>query len=255
MNQLLRLYFVGLCVLCIGPVLAQLNQEKEEQESISVFSFDFSLAGQTPAGDLAERFGDNGSLGFGIQYKTVSQWIFGLEGAFLFGNNVKEPVAIGIRNSDGFIIDREGNFVNLLVLERGMTITASAGRLFPIFGPNKNSGIVVKLGGGFIEHRIRLEARLNEVPQIEGDYAKGYDRLTNGATIFQFIGYRNFSDNRLLNFTLGIEGYQGFTQNRRAFDFDLGRKDDEKRLDVLVGVRLTWSLPLYSKDSKDYYYQ
>ncbi len=61
--------------------------------------------------------------------------MIGLSGAYLFGSKVNEPVATAIRNSDGFIIDTQGNFVELLVLERGFTAVASAGKVTVVLGP------------------------------------------------------------------------------------------------------------------------
>ncbi len=221
---------------------------------ISMFSIDFSMGGHAPAGDMADRFGGNGFLGASVHYKTDKNWTFGIEGGFFFGSKVKENVATGIVSSEGYVIDQNGGFTELLVLERGMLVVATAGKVFPVFGPNPNSGLLVRLGAGMLQHKIRLETRNNDVPQLEGDYLKGYDRLSNGLSIHQFIGYQYLSNKRLVNLTVGIEGYQAFTSSRRDFNFDLMSTDMTDRFDALYGLKVTWSFPIYRRASDGYYY-
>ncbi len=221
---------------------------------ISMFSIDLSLGYHSPAGDLAERFGDNGAVGGSVHYKTNKNWLFGLQGGLIFGSLVKDPVTLPITTTDGFHIDQNGNFVNLLFLQRGLYFNVTAGKVFKLFGPNPNSGLVITGGVGLLQHKILLETRNNEVPQLEGDYLKGYDRLTNGLTLHQFMGYRYMGNNRFVNLTVGFEGFQAFTESRRDFDFDMMKKDDRKRLDMLYGLKVMWSFPIYRRVSSGYYF-
>jgi len=46
----------------------------------------------------------------------------------------------------------------------------------------------------------------------------------------------------------------GFTQGRRDFLYDVARKDDSKRHDVLVGFKFGWIVPIYKKLSEETYY-
>lgn len=228
-------------------------QSNLKDSVISMFTIDFSAAMHAPSGDISERFGGNGFIGASVHYKTASNWVFGLEGGFIFGSNVKEDVVSGIRTSDGFVIDQDGRVTELLLLERGMTLVGTVGKVIPLFGPNPNSGLVVRLGGGMLQHNIRLETRNNDVPQLEGEYLKGYDRLSNGFSMYQFIGYQYLSNQRLVNLTIGFEGYQAFTQSRRDYNFDLMGKDDEKRFDALYGLKVSWSFPIYRRLASNYY--
>ena len=129
------------------------------------------------------------------------------------------------------------------------------GKVFPLLGPNDNSGLSLQCGVGLLQHNIRLETRQNEVPALEGEYLKGYDRLSNGFTLHQLIGYQFYGNNRLVNFFIGIEGFQAFTQSRRDFNFDLMAKDETKRSDSLYGVKVKWSLPLKRGGNRTVYYE
>jgi len=213
-----------------------------------------SYAIQLPGGDLADRFGINSSLGLAGDFKTKKNFSFGLSGSFIFGNKVKEDVLASLKNSYGDIIDNSGNIADVLVLERGFTVNANAGWIWPLVGPNPNSGILFKIGGGFLQHKVRIEANKNYVPQIQGEYVKGYDRLTNGLLLTQFIGYQYLSNKRLINFYAGIELMQGFTKNRRDYNFDLMGPDNTNRLDFLYGIRAGWILPIYRRPPKEIYY-
>lgn len=246
----------GICVLLLFQlhVTDVVAQSSLRDSVIAMSSIELQIGFHTPVGDLAERFGGNGAIGAAYRYKTKTNWQVGIEGSFLFGNNVKEPVATGILSSEGFVIDQAGGFTELLVLERGVIVIGSVSKIVPALGPNKNSGFVFRIGSGFMQHKIRLETRNNDVPQLEGEYLKGYDRLTNGLTLHQFVGYQYLSNRRLVNFSIGVEGYQAFTQSRRDFNFDLQRRDDTKRLDSLYGAKLSWIFPIYRKSADGYYY-
>jgi hypothetical protein len=47
----------------------------------------FSYAIQFPFGDMANRFGNNSSLGASFSFKMAHNWMIGAEGNFLFGGN------------------------------------------------------------------------------------------------------------------------------------------------------------------------
>ncbi|MFT4662913.1 MAG: hypothetical protein ACI8XB_003206, partial [Patiriisocius sp.] len=217
--------FIKSIVLFIALfVVLTVNAQSSIKDSIISMGIVSVNAGfQIPGGDLADRFGNSSSIGGAYEYKNQNNWTYSLEGGFIFGQKVKIPVAIDIRTSSGEILDDEGAFVDLLLLQRGFLINAAMAKTLPIIGPNPNSGLHLKLGVGLLQHKILLETRKNEVNVLEGDFRKGYDRLTNGLMLQQFVGYRHLSNNKRINFTVGFEVIEGFTQSRRDFNFDLGK--------------------------------
>jgi hypothetical protein len=214
-----------------------------------------TFAYQFPGGDLADRFGNNYNVGGTFQWKTKKNWLFGIDGNFMFGEDVKENnVLQKISTSEGFIIGQDGYYADVYLYERGFMFSAKAGKIFPVIGPNPNSGLVATLGAGLLQHKIRIEDKGNMAPQLNDDYKKGYDRLTNGLSITEFIGYINFSNHRLVNFMAGLEFTQAFTQNRRNYNFDTMERDDKSRLDLLFGVRVVWLITFYKRMPKEFYY-
>jgi hypothetical protein len=174
----------------------------------------------------------------------------------LFGGNIKDSTSIlnGLKTESGQIINSFGEYGTILLSERGFYAGAKFGKILPLFGPNPNSGIVVNLGVGLLQHQIRIENKDNNTPPVLGDYKKGYDRLTNGLSLRQFIGYQHLDNKNIFNFYIGIEAYQAFTQSRRDFDFDTMQRDDTKRKDFLFGLRAGWILPIYKRNPQEYYY-
>ena len=129
-----------------------------------------------------------------------------------------------------------------------------AGKLIPVAGPNKNSGIIFNVGAGLLQHHIRIENKDNNTPPVLGDYKKGYDKLTNGLSAREFIGYQFLDNKGLINFYVGFEFYQAWTMCRRDYNFDTMQRDDTKRNDYLMGIRAGWILPVYKKAPNSYYY-
>lgn len=223
--------------------------------SITLNAISATYAFQLPSGDLAERFGANHNVGLSIIRKHASNYLYGIEGGFIFGNSVKEfGLLRGVINSQGQIVDMEGQMADILVFERGYSIFLVGGKIIPVAGPNRNSGIMLKLGGGYMRHKIRIQTQKNEVPQLEGDYLEGYDRLTAGPAALVYFGYQHFSNNRRINFNIGFEMQAGFTESLRAYNFDTRTSDIGRRFDGLSSIRVGWTIPIYKRVDDRFHY-
>ena len=208
----------------------------------------------SPGGDLAKRFGNNGSIEVGFNIKDKKNWYYGVQFNYLFGNKVHEPNFLSnLLTSRGEILDEQGQIATIFIQERGFNLFLQGGKLFPVIGPNKNSGILITCGVGLLQHKIRIEHQEAKITQLEEEYLKGYDRLTNGLSFNQFIGYYHLSNNRLVNFYIGAQATEGLTQSRREWNLDTQTQDKEKRLDMLFGLRAGWILNLYQRAPNDFY--
>lgn len=208
-----------------------------------------------PAGDISEKFGNSTLIGAGYHVKNRKNWIFGIDGGILFRERIKNPGSYltNMRTNNGEIIAQDGNYAAISMNLRGWIVNASIGRVFSIFGPNSNSGLVVRGGAGYFQHKIHFEARQHEVPQIEDDMRKYYDQLTSGWSLNQFVGYQHLSNSRLTNFFIGIEAIEAFTQNRRGYNIDLGGPDNRQRLDMMFGLKAGWILLIYKRKPQEFY--
>lgn len=223
--------------------------------SVAMVPITLSYAYQLPGGDLAQQFGANNNLGFSVSRKFKSNYSIGLEGSFIFGNKVVDRTILrGMTSSNGVIVNQDGDPASILLFERGYTVIAFAGKVIPIVGPNPNSGMLLKLGGGYMRHKLLIQSQNDVVPALEGEYVKGYDRLTAGPMAMFFAGYQHLSNNRFINFMIGFEMNIGFTRSLRPFNFDTGRADEGTHYDGLNGLRFGWTLPIYkARDDRQYY--
>jgi hypothetical protein len=231
----------------------QSNAQSVKDSSFRIIMTGVHFCGQLPQNNMAQRFGPNLSAGVDLFWKTKRNVLFGIEGSYFWSKNVREDVVASMKNSDGFITDNEGYPADLRTTERGWNFDAKVGMILPKTGHNPNSGIFFTIGAGYMQHKVKLYDANQKIAAIKGDLAKGYDRLSGGFAVTYFIGYQYLSNNRIANFSFGVEMYQGFTQSFRGFNYDTGLKDTQKRSDVLLGLRFTWLLPLY-KRAKDFYY-
>lgn len=214
-----------------------------------------SYAYQLPFSDMAQRFGANSALGFEALFKTKSNWLFGANYAYIFGNKVLENKLLqNLVNQQHYIIDGGGLESQIQITERGYGLFANVGKVISFKKPNPNSGLLVTLGLGYLQHKILIIDVNSQTPQIAGDYIKGYDRLSAGPALRQFVGYQYLGNRKLINFYAGLEFIEGFTKSKRAYNFDTRMIDNKQRQDILIGFKIGWIIPLYKKSPQEFYY-
>ncbi len=212
---------------------------------------------QFPMGELSRRTGFFFSVGGPLRFKTKKNWLFGAEGYFTHGGKVKEPGLIqNLTATNGNVIAQDGAFATMNIYFRSWHVAAGFGKLFPWFGPNKNSGMYFMFSPGFIQHRIRFEVRQNNVPSLAGDYKEGYDRYSGGFAMKQEIGYKQVSNNRRINFYVALEFLQSATKSYRGYNYDTETSDTKTRFDGFFGMKVGWMVPFFSKKgTNEYYYR
>ncbi len=220
-----------------------------------VLNIHFTYGAHLPGGDLKQRFGFHFSLGLHMDYIThPTNWIMGAETYYLFGGKVRENVLSNLLTYDGEIIGADNQFASIVMRERGMYTGLYGGKLIPL-GKNPKEGLRLTAGAGYMWHKVRIQDDLESAPQISGEYIKGYDRLTGGFALNQFIGYQKLDRFRQVNFMAGLEFTQGFTNSIRYWNFDTNQPARGRRLDLAFGIRIAWTLPFYvGMPSEDIYY-
>ena len=236
-----------LALLFTGTILTAQSNRKNTYNALL---FNASYGIHLPVGDLSKRFGFNFSLGGGLELVTEKDnLILGLKGNNLFGNRVKEDVLSSLRDSDGFILGNggagSGLYADVYLRQRGFYAGGHLGKLFAFSEKNKRAGIRATFGIGLLQHKVRIQDETGTADQLKGEYIKGYDQLSNGIALEQFIGYQVLSRSRSINFFAGLELTEAFTKNRRTFSFVTQSRDKSSRFDVLLGFRIGWSLAFY----------
>ena len=206
------------------------------------------------SGDIKKLWGYNHEIGISIDNKFKSNLTLGISAGFIFGNQFKDTsIFKPVVNDFGTVTSFNGTPAQVLFLMRGMTANINAGYVFNKLGNNPNSGLWLDVGVGMLMHKIRIESIYDDIPQLEGEYRKGYDRLHIGFQTREFIGYLFQGDSRFLNFYAGFEFIQGFTENQRNYNFDLEGPDPGLKFDFLWGAKVGWLIPIYKRAPKDYY--
>ena len=236
------------CLFC----LALSSQAQIANFSSQGFLFTPNFAIQVPHADLAERFRTFASIGLGINYKTKSNFMFGVDYDWYFGNRIKESGTFSeITIDSGQIIDSDGNFSIVRLNIKGNYLTANVGYLFNLPKDEPNSGILIQAGVGWMQHKIDIVSSQNKIPQINGEYEKGYDKLTYGIATKQFVGYQHLVNKNHFHFRIGLEFNQGFTQGRRTWDFNKNESGLDKRFDGTIAIKAGIVVPVFTKAKDD----
>jgi len=231
-------------IFFLYPALILAQEEVEEKVSTNLFGITIGVGYDIPSADLGKRFGNNNEINVGFEYQFGnSKWITSFETDFFFGNKVKEDVLLPLRLDNGLILGINGAYANVFLRQRGVHIGLM---LEKVVFPNENgSGLRLGTGIGVLNHYIRIQDDSRSVPQLANDYKKGYDRSARGLAIKERISYHFVTQSKRVNFSVGIEFTQGFTNNLRAINFDTALSDNDARLDLLYGLNLKWVIPIF----------
>ena len=148
--------------------------------------------------------------------------------------------------SNGDLIDGNGQKATIYFEGRYWNLSASFGKIVPL-DKWKNSGLWFRADFGFFEHKIRINDPDSQIPQLLGDYKKGYDQRAGGFCMTQFIGYVFMRKVRVTSFYAGVEVSEIWTKSNRNFQFLLHGKDESKKFSVLLGIKVGWIIPIYEK--------
>lgn len=215
----------------------------------SIFYPTLSYGFKTPIGSLSDRFGIGTQLGFGIEYLNSRNIIFGSEFQFYFGSNVKEDVLAAYRLENNLILGTNNEANSVFLRERGTYFGFTVGKVFA--SGNSKSGWRISLTPGIWTYKIRFIDPEQSVPQIRGEYSKGYDRYTTGLSLKQFLGYQYHGKDKKLNFYAGFDITEGLMQVRRPYNFPSQENDKATELQMQIGFKVGFILPFYIGGSDD----
>lgn len=211
---------------------------------------------QFPFGNMRDRFGFNSRFGLHIAYKMQKNWIIGAEGGFLFGTNVKENYVLdNISLSSGQHIGQNNDLIRPKLQEQGFDFKITAGKVVPFSEKFPDAGLLFMTSVGFVQHFIAVNVRATSLPQLDKTYRKGYDRMANGPMISQFIGGIFLARKTFASAYMGLQFDAAFTQGRRNYDFYSGAALKDKRIDLFIGLKVGWIIPVFTQTSeKEYFY-
>lgn len=232
---------------------ALFGTEKPDAQKGVVLGFNGSF--DMPAADMAERFGPSYRIGGTVMYKFKSNWIGGPKFDFILGSLLREDSLLSnLMDDNGAIINQTGQRVGVNIWERGYIAGLQVGKIINISKKSADNGILVMTGAGFMQHKIAIRDRDENITSLLNGYVKGYDRLTNGWYLEQYVGYNYFGKNAMVNFHIGVNVLAGFTAGRREWLYDVNRPGTDSRTDILFGIRGGWYIPLFKRQSEDIFF-
>jgi hypothetical protein len=243
-----------LLMLCFVPLTAQgLAGARNLDRALMV---NLGYGPYSSGGDLANRFGNGWAIDGGLYWVPAgNNFEFGVRAQYGFGEQVKEDVLADLRTREGFLIGNQREPADIQLRQRQLFIGPSVGYTLSI-GNNKRAGIHLKTSVGYFFHRIRLQQDpVQGVPQVAPELEPGYDRLTGGLAIHQFIGFQQLALDRRLNFYIGGEVTAGFTKGLRNFDIPTGAPpSQEGRTDLVLGLKAGLIIPFYFGEGRQIFY-
>jgi hypothetical protein len=230
-----------------------------EDTVISTPFFTASAGWTLPFGEMGNRYDPFININTNLGWKTDKNWIYYCEFGFQFGSDnvkIKNDILSGMltNTSDPFVIGQDGTNAGVVAYNRNLSLSIFGGKVIPLWFSNPNSGLMITLGAGFLQHQIIYQPTLTEAPQIEGDYALGYDRQMRGAMVSGFLGYIHMSKKNFANFYLGIQVDNSWTKMTRDYQFDLRRGDNNLYYDGMLTFKIGWMFPFYGRSADKIYY-
>lgn len=250
------------------------GQVKLNVDTLQCHIVSFSVAGLMPlggsnseglkGGNMKDLY-DGPYLDFALEwmYKFQNNWLLTCDADLWFNSdNLRDRAErMGIYNSRGTLMSESGLDGVVLAQNRGIAVRAGFGKIIPVLPKDPNSGIMLKLSGGWFMHKTVFTQDMNEgeIAQLSGDYGKLYDHLRNGMILTEGIGFAYMSNYRTyVNVKLMLELSQCISWSSRPYIIDnlmgIKGKDNSRYIDHMVGLRLTWMFPITGRTSYDYYY-
>jgi hypothetical protein len=220
-----------------------------QMQRLAVSNIEVSGGFGLPLGAFAERVALVYPVGGGFFRQSAKGWQFGGNAHFLFGEEIKEP---GFASNLLPLIAGDGSFPGIGATFQGIMAGGFVGKVLPIGKPNGNSGFALRFGGGYLSSWYALRASGGLVPQLAAPYDKGYDRMSTGFYLSQWIGYQLMSNNQSINFYIGIEAVQGLQEHRRGYQYDIGILPSGLRSDLWLGLKAGWFFPLYPRSKREF---
>ena len=247
-----RLYWL----LALSLVTEALCAQNVRRDTLSAWMIAPTVSLYTASGELGDRIERGSSLGLDVSYKTNRNWQWGVEGHYLYSNQVRNRSAVisPVLSQNNRIFNPTGNYANIAIDLRGAMGLINVSKTTGIWAINPNSGLFFGAAAGYLSYWYNISSDDPNIPQLQDEYDKGYDRWSAGFMLRQSVGYQFLSAKRTVNFRLSFELSESWTEDLRGYSYASGQQVSGSQSSLLYGLRLQWVLPIYQSATADYYY-
>ena len=100
-----------------------------------------------------------------------------------------------------------------------------------------------------------IDTKNQNIPQLDEDYKKGYDRLANGISSKWEAIYRYYDKSGKFQMYAGMNMTVAYTKNRRPYLFDKMEYTPNKgSWDNLLGINMGVIIPIHRKNEEEFHY-
>ncbi len=247
------------CIFCFSyaqekttqPENKEYKKPKKQFDPSSAVLIDFNYSAQFPFGHVSQRFGFDNLFCIELLYKTKKNWLVGANGGFIYGTNSKQNyVFTKIATSTGQFVTQYNDVTSIRPEEHGFNVQFTFGKIVPLVEKFPDAGLLFKGGFGIVGDKIAVSIKAAELPQLSPEYRKGYDRMCIGPVASAFLGGVYMGRRRFLSGYAGFQVDLSYTQNVRPYDFYSMGKLNDKGVDVFLGVKVGWIIPVFLQTSE-----
>ncbi len=199
--------------------------------------------------DMALRYPEYTCFPLGVEYQHQNKWITSLDYNLIFGTSVDIAGYFDhVSNDNGYMIDAKGQQAVIKTFMRGFSARAHFGRIFPVSKNPKwrDWTIQASAGLGYNQTYIQFQFDEGELPQLEGKYTGGYDRLSGGFQIAERIKLQYLNPNSL-SFVMGIDLIQGVSKSLRPWNFSSNTADNQGMKEIATGFSVGLLIPIKTR--------
>lgn len=199
--------------------------------------------------DMGNRYPAYTCFPLGVEYQHKNKWIASLDYNLIFGTSVDIAGYFDhISNDNGYMIDAKGQQAIVNTYMRGFSARAHFGKIIPLSkNPAWRDWSILASGGlGYTQTYIQFQFDEGELPQLEGTYTGGYDRLSGGFQIAERIKLQYLNPNSL-SFVVGIDLIQGVSKSLRPWNFSTNSADNQGQKEIATGFSLGLLIPIKTR--------
>ena len=242
----MRLFLTLFLILFINTCLAQINKQS---------AFIIYTNYQIPSGFFAELFENNPSIGTSFFIEKENNFFYGIEANYLFGNNINNESMIlnGITNNDGSITASDGYYANINFSRSGFSSNIFAGYAIHLNKTNL-SGVYFSFGTGYINQKIQIDTKNENIPQLNEEYKKGYDSANDGIFGKISINYKYYSKKGGIQISTGL--FNSFARVKRlnSYLFNENNNDDSFHFGSTFGFNIGLIIPVSKINQEEFHY-
>lgn len=240
----------SILILFLTFLIIKTNGQNHQQSAFT-FSYNFQL----PFGELSKKFGSSSSIGSSYFFETSRNYLYGIEANFLFGDNIKvDNIFDNISTSSQNIINAEGQYANINLMQRGVDSYLFSGYVIHT-KKNTSNGFYIYQGIGYIQHKIFIDTKNQNIPQLNENMKKGYDNFSNGLSTKFSVDYRYYDRNNKFQISIGINYTIASTKIQREYNFNEEIPYPKNRnTDMLLGFKVDVIIPVNRKNTEEFHY-